>query len=171
MRTRIIRPLPFEASKRHILRFNARIEAFDRNPNLKVRLDSDSAGDVLTPSTRSGDSATGAQGAAKPRAAVPAPTSGAASVANVAGFAEPGSVFIRLAIDDAETLDPHSLQLSLDEVPIPVPANGLLELPLEIGDAHRIVATGRRNGRSVQGQLAMTPSLEDEGRPFALVLA
>ena len=46
----------------------------------------------------------------------------------------PPTVFVRVAVDGAETLDANSLQLVVNEVPIPIPSNGLIELPLEIGD-------------------------------------
>ena len=153
-----------EETKEWATRFNARIEAFDRNPNLKVRLDASEGG--KTPA------AEGAEAFPSEVKSKSAATGQAASAdANPLDDGASRSVFIRLAVDDADTLDSSSLQLLLNEVPIPIPSNGLVELPLEIGDAHRIVATGRRNGRAVRGEVQLTPNAEDEGRPVELTLA
>ncbi len=149
-----------EETKEWARRFNERIDAFDRNPNLKVKLDASAGSEAA---------GAGAKGAAQtPRdsaQAGPAPASGPAPAT-----ARP-TVKVRLALDNADKLDEGSLQMLINEAPVATPADGLIELPLEVGVLHRLVATGRSNGKPLRGALELTPTLDDEGRALALELA
>ena len=68
-------------------------------------------------------------------------------------------------------MDPGTLRLRLNEVPLIVPEDFMLEVPLEVGLAQRFVAEATRGGRPVAARLEITPTPEDEGRPLALELA
>jgi hypothetical protein len=127
-----------EETKEWARRFHERMDAFDRNPNLKIRLDA--ARDDGT-AARSTDTATiglGSDGTIAGHS-----TDGQATVS--ASTTWP-SVNIRLAIEDAETFDADSLRLTVNEKFVPVSAQGLIELPLEVGLAHRLIAIA--SGRS-----------------------
>ena len=77
---------------------------------------------------------------------------------------------MRLAIDDAASV--QGLQLTVDGRTVAVPPTGLVELPLEVGRAHTISASGMRRGVRVQGDLALpAPSRDDDQKPLSLQLA
>lgn len=80
--------------------------------------------------------------------------------------AEP--VHIRLCVDD--DLEAGSLALRVDGLPADVPRDGCVELELAPGRAHRVEAHGRRAGRPVHGELALTARADDDGRPVRLAL-
>jgi hypothetical protein len=154
-----------EETKEWARRFNAQIAAFDRNPNLKIRLDSKNGADGtnadttdINKSSKAGPSGSG--------------TSPAANAANDSGtLPSQVTVKVRLAVDDAETLDRGSLQLAVNEALVEIGSDGLIELPLEVGHAHHLTATGRRNGQSLRGEIAITPTINDEGKPHTINLA
>jgi hypothetical protein len=80
-------------------------------------------------------------------------------------------VHIRLCVDD-DGVEAGSLALSVDGgAPAGVPNDGCVELALAPGQPHRLEAHGRRAGREVHGELALTADADDEGRPFQLALA
>jgi hypothetical protein len=84
--------------------------------------------------------------------------------------AAPPAVNVRLAVDGIETLDSGSLVLTVHDTPVSVPADGFVELALEPGVPHRIVATGRRKGQLVRAELTTTPTLDDENAPLLISL-
>ena len=141
--------------------FRARVAAFDSNPNLKIRLPGASAEDLR--------GRRGRQGRGRGDTPITArPTDGGAAPSSAAQLA---TVQVRLAIEATTGLDPGTLRLRLNEVPLIVPEDFMLEVPLEIGLAQRFVAEATRGGRPVAAQLEITPTPEDEGRPLALELA
>jgi hypothetical protein len=141
-------------TKEWATQFKARIEAFDRNPNLKVRLPGEAAAE---------DTA----GAADKKAdgAAPVPGSEAGAPGTVQGSA---TIKVRLAVADADLI--QALKMSVDDVDLPIAADGHMEVPLEVGRAHTIAASGMRDGKQVRGELTLTPSLDDEGKPLLLEL-
>ena len=72
---------------------------------------------------------------------------------------------------DQRALADDQLHMQVDEAPVSVPAQGMFELPLEVGSNHRLVASGRRGGLLLKGQVDITPTLDDEGRALAIDLA
>ncbi len=150
-----------EETKSWAHRFNERIEAFDRNPSLPISLDANNpnTGKLVAPSPDKGSVQTIENG-------VVSTIPGAA----VATVSSPVSVKVRLAVDDAETLDNGSLQLVVNDASVAIPLDGLIELPLEVGYKHRLVATGRRNGQALRGELELMPTIDDEGKALALEL-
>ena len=105
-------------------RFRARIDSFDTNPNLKVRLDTrDRSEPPASGSTPAADTQRHGRGESDEKAA-------AATQSHVTGL-------IRVVIEDVASLDPGSLQLSVDAADKAVPENGDLMLPLELGISHR----------------------------------
>jgi hypothetical protein len=157
-----------EETKEWAQRFTERINAFDRNPNLTVKLGGDE-----TPAGASAAAPRAAAAAAGATASGNGAANGATAAGNAARTpaASSASVNVRLAIDDAETLEDGSLGLTVNDVVVPVPPDGLAELPLEVGVRHHLVASGRRGGRGVRGELEIIPTPEDEDRPLALGLA
>jgi hypothetical protein len=80
-------------------------------------------------------------------------------------------VKVRLAVQTDLLLDPGSLTLTVDAAQVPLSAEGFIELPLEINKAHVLVATGRSNSEVLRAEMTITPSADDEGKPFSLNLS
>jgi hypothetical protein len=110
-------------------------------------------------------------GTGKDAAAEPAPggTVGTVGTIGSANGQAPLSASLRLSID-IDSLDAGSLEFSVDGTPTALSAEGLAELSLEIGREHRLEASARRNGQAVHGALALTPTVDDEGRPVEIKL-
>lgn len=81
------------------------------------------------------------------------------------------SVTVRLAVQTDLPLDAGSMALTVDASPVPLSAEGFVELPLEINRAYVLVATGRSNGEALRAEMTITPLAEDEGKPFSLNLS
>jgi hypothetical protein len=145
--------------------FRSTLEAFDRNPNLQVRIGESKNGTGAAETSRADGHAAASGNGAPPAASAARAASGAAVAA------APPSVNVRLAIDGIETLDEGSLVVTVHDVPVTVPASGFVEMTLEAGVAHRIVATARRRGQLVRAELTTTPTLNDEDAPLLLSLA
>ncbi|HWT38068.1 MAG TPA: SLATT domain-containing protein [Paraburkholderia sp.] len=154
-------------------RFSEMIDSFDRNPNLKVTLGN--ANRDASKGAGNGDPAynasggDGAQQATAPVAPAPATATGQDPQRNQQASTE-GAVTIRLAIVGADTLDSGSLQLFVDEELKQVSPHGLIELQLDAGHPHSVVATGRREGQTVRGELHEDITVDDENKSFALQL-
>jgi hypothetical protein len=80
-------------------------------------------------------------------------------------------VTIHLAVQTDLPLDTGSMALTVDAVPVALSAEGFVELPLEVDRAHVLVATGRSNGDALRAEMTITPSVNDEGKPFSLNLS
>jgi hypothetical protein len=80
------------------------------------------------------------------------------------------SVTVHLAVQTDLPLDAGSLRLTVDAAPVALSAEGFADLPLEINRAHVLVAAGRSNGDALRAEMTITPSTDDEGRPFSLKL-
>lgn len=132
--------------------FRSRIQAFDRNPDLKVRLPGE---EPPKPSlvAKPDDAAKAADGTAAPAASV----------------VDQHIVRVRLAI--ADTAATQQLTVNLNDHPIAIPADGNVEVPLEVDRLHTFVARGMRNGAQVSGTLQITPTRDDEGKPLLLGLS
>lgn len=141
--------------------FRARVAAFDSNPNLKIRLPGADTHDPIAAAAAGRVGAGGDTGTARPT-----PTAGTAP----SSTAQLATVQVRLAIEGTTGLDPGTLRLRLNEVPLIVPEDFMLEVPLEVGLAQRFVAEATRAGRPVGARLEIMPTPEDEGRPLALEL-
>lgn len=76
---------------------------------------------------------------------------------------------VRLAI--ADTAATQQLTVNLNDHPIAIPADGNVEVPLEVDRLHTFVARGMRNGAQVSGTLQITPTRDDEGKPLLLGLS
>jgi hypothetical protein len=133
-------------------RFRSRINAFDNNPNLKLRLEAQEDG-------RNGAAA----GITPAAAANLEKAKGKASATPVTGL-------VRVAIEHIEEFEPNSLHLTADSIERPVPADGVLMLPLELEKRHRLVAAAKRAGTDVRSELDITPAASDESRSFTLTL-
>jgi hypothetical protein len=131
--------------------FRSRIQAFDRNPDLKVRLPGEEA-PKPPPGAKPDDAAKVADGKAPPATPV----------------ADQHTVKVRLAVADTETT--QQLTVNLNDHPIAIPADGNVEVPLEVDRPHTFVARGMRNGAQVSGTLQITPTRDDEGKPLLLTL-
>lgn len=152
-------------------RFSQMIDTFDRNPNLKVSLGGtpgDQPGAAAEPNPNAGEAgvAAGASGGGKSAAApaqgttpAPAPADAHVSIVNA-----------RLAIDGIETLDAGSLRLVVDGTQIHVPDDGFVELQLDPGMDHAIVASGQRGGQAVQAELQENLTIEDDNKPLTIKL-
>ena len=81
------------------------------------------------------------------------------------------SVTVRLVVQSDLPLDPGSLALTVDAAPVPLSADGFVELPLEINRAHVLVATGRSNSEALRAEMTITPSVDDESKGFNLKLS
>jgi hypothetical protein len=76
---------------------------------------------------------------------------------------------MRLAIDGAATV--QALRLTVDGREATVLPSGMVELPLEVGRDHTIIASGMRNGVRVQNQLTVpSPGRDDDQKPLSLRL-
>lgn len=75
---------------------------------------------------------------------------------------------VRLAIDDAAHI--AGLALSVDGHPQAIGPTGFVELALDPGRPHRIIADGTRDSRPVRGALTVTPGAGDVQMPLALTL-
>lgn len=151
-------------------RFSEMIESFDRNPNLKVSLGG-SNGDAGK-TGRNTDVPAGAPASARDdaKAGGSTPAQPGADGTAAAAFLVDPTVTVRLAIVGADTLDSGSLQLFVDEEMRPVPPDGLIELSLDAGHKHTLVATGRRNSQAVRDQLDEDITSDDENKSLALKL-
>lgn len=156
-----------DETKQWAKRFSQMIDAFDRNPNLKVSLGGTSGSDT------DGGASTGAHAGQKADATSASASStgdanreGAQTIAGAAS--DIASVNVRLAVDGVDTLDPGSLSLFLDDVRIDVPADGFVELAVDAGRDHTIVATARRGGQPVRAELHENVTIEDEDRALSL---
>jgi len=149
-----------EETKEWSRRFNERIEAFDRNPNLKIRFETDA---------KTSGPAASANEPPQTEAKKSSPTIDNTTLDSevVTGL---DTVTVRLAINDSATLDNESLALKVNETIVPIKPEGLIELPLEVGHTHRIVATARRTGQAVRGELQINPNLDDDHKALALDL-
>ena len=116
--------------------FRTNLEAFDRNPNLQVRIGESRNGEGRDTERAEGREAS-TNGAGPPQAGQRATSPGGGTT-----VATPAAVNVRLAVDGIETLDVGSLVLTVHDTPVSVPADGFVELALEPGVPHRIVATG-----------------------------
>jgi hypothetical protein len=135
--------------------FRARIDSFDRNPDLRISHGSSAIknteteyplpSDLVSPGSSQTNTATTPEANAKP-----------------------DIVTIRLAIDDINEI--QTPILTINDSATFVPADGQIELPLEAGHIHRIAATGFRAGKQVRASLELTPTIEDEGKPVTLQL-
>ncbi|MFZ1428622.1 MAG: SLATT domain-containing protein [Geminicoccaceae bacterium] len=137
--------------------FRARVAAFDSNPNLKVRLPGGKADKAAAEDAAEGTAA--ADGGST--AAGTAPRTGP----------RPASVRVRVVIEGTDGIDAGSLLLLLDDVPLPVPKEFQLEVPLEVGVTRRFVATAKHAGQAVEGRQEITPTPDDEGRTLTLKLS
>jgi hypothetical protein len=152
-----------EETKEWAQRFNSRIAAFDSNPNLKIRLDATIRPDGTTTDATDGE---GFLGSARNGAEM-----NSAAANNGRKASSPMTVKVRLAIADTENLEQGSLKLFVNEAPVNIPEDGLIELPLEVGHAHHLAAIGRRNGQVVRAEIPFTPSINDDGKPMSLRLS
>lgn len=82
---------------------------------------------------------------------------------------QPNAVTVRLAIDNAAAT--QSLRLQVDGRDFPVGSDGCVELPLDMGVAHRLAATGTRAGVAVSGQTTITPTIDDMNKAYEITLA
>lgn len=76
-------------------------------------------------------------------------------------------VQLRITVN-TEGLDPGSLAITVDGKAAPPNEDGFLEVDLEAGKEHLIIAKAKRNGLPVADDLRITPLLTDDARPFAL---
>ena len=115
------------------------------------------------------DAVQGANVLGKPEVGRTTDLSGTASIsADGAGAPASGTIQVLLAIEDFQSLS--STSLTVDDVAVPVPPDGHVEVPLTLGAAHKIVAAGQRAGHAVSGNLTITPLLDDEQKPLSLAL-
>lgn len=164
-----------DETKQWAKRFSQMIDTFDRNPNLKVSLGGtpgDQTGAAAEPDSADAGTAAGASGSGKsaasaPQGAAPAPASGSAQA--TADEHEP-TVNARLAIDGIDTLDAGSLRLVVDGTQIDVPDDGFVELQLDPGRDHLIVASGQRGGQAVRAELQENLTSEDDNKPLTIKL-
>ena len=75
---------------------------------------------------------------------------------------------VRLAIDDAAHI--AGLALTVDGHPQAIGPTGFVELALDPGRPHRIIADGTRDSRPVHGAITVTPGAGDVQIPIALTL-
>lgn len=82
--------------------------------------------------------------------------------------AAPGEmVQLRITVN-TEGLDPSSLAITVDGKAAQPNEHGFLEVELEAGKEHLIIANAKRNGVPVADELRITPLVTDDARPFAL---
>jgi hypothetical protein len=81
------------------------------------------------------------------------------------------AVEVRLAINDFATLEPGSLQLSVDDRPLSADAEGFALAHVEPDQEHRFAARAKRDGRLVAAEAILKVAANDEGEPLALELA
>lgn len=160
-----------DETKQWAKRFSQMIDTFDRNPNLKVSLggspgaqpgagagpepEADDAGGRVDKIGRG----YGAAAASQP----PAPTAAHEDE-------RAPTVNVRLALDGIDTLDEGSLRLEVDGTQVDVPGDGFVELQLDPGMDHAIVATGQRAQKAVRAQLQENVTIEDEDKPLTIML-
>lgn len=135
-------------------RFRARMDAFDRNPNLKVPLD------VSGREEQPARSLPPAEGEGERTPAGDAASTGAAPITRL----------IPVEIEDVASLDAGSLRLTIDGVEKHVPENGVVRLPLKNGVTYHLVATAMRGGQTVCDELSVAPAVGDESKTFKLTL-
>ena len=162
-----------DETKQWAKRFSQMIDTFDRNPNLKVSLGGspgDQPGAGAEPNPNAGDASAFAGASGVGKSAAPA-AQGAASASAPTTADEPVSIVnARLAIDGIETLDAGSLRLVVDDAQVDVPDDGFVELQLEPGRDHAIVASGQRGGQAVQAELQENLTIEDDNKPLTIKL-
>jgi hypothetical protein len=140
-------------------RFRSRIDAFDRNPNLKIRLDSLERRDQA-----------GAEAGVSASATTNGRQEGGRPAAGSGETTQARTVEVRVAVEGAAGIDPGSLRVTMDGAELTVPDDRVLSLSVEIDVAHRLVATAVREGREVRGELELTPTAADEGKSLVLEL-
>jgi hypothetical protein len=148
------------------------IDTFDRNPNLKVSLAGSTGTDTGSNAGQNADAAPASGSSTDAARSAGAQTS--AGAANSVSMTNPpnnvAAVNVRLAVDGVSTLDPGSLGLFVDDVKIDVPADGFVELTLDPGQDHAVVATARRGGQVVRAELHEKVTIDDEDKALSLQL-
>ncbi|KQV46662.1 hypothetical protein [Duganella sp. Root336D2] len=82
--------------------------------------------------------------------------------------AAPGEMVLLRITVNTEGLDPGSLAITVDGKAAQANEDGFLEVELEAGKEHLIIANAKRMGQLVTDELRMTPLVTDDARPFAL---
>ncbi|SDR61714.1 SLATT domain-containing protein [Paraburkholderia tuberum] len=164
-----------DETKQWAKRFSQMIDTFDHNPNLKVSLSGapgDQTGTAAEHDAGAAGATTGSSAAgnntdrsAQAIALAPAPVDADADEAKSVP-----TVNARLAIEGVDTLDAGTLRLTVDEVEMVVPEDGFVELGVDPGRDHAIVATGRRGGEVVRNELHENLSIDDEDKPLTIAL-
>jgi hypothetical protein len=85
-------------------------------------------------------------------------------------IAGPDTVDIRMAIDNPD-LDPGTLRLFVDDKPVDIGDDGMVELTIEPNVTHYLRANAMRQGVAVSAQETATVTLDDEGSSRSLKLA
>ena len=80
---------------------------------------------------------------------------------------------VRLAVsaEPGVTMDAGSLQMSVDATRIDVTPEGFAEPAIEVGRTYTVVATAKSAGEALKGELLLTATLEDDGKPYEIRLA
>ncbi|HZP21675.1 MAG TPA: SLATT domain-containing protein [Bauldia sp.] len=145
-----------EDTKEWARRFSANIQRFDQNPNLKVSLEEKS--DARAEAAASAEDEAKQQEATK-------------DAQKPASDSPPTTVDVRLAMTSVVgPIDPGSLSLHVDDNDVAVPANGLIELPLEVDVEHTIAGRATSAGKGITGELRTTPTLASHGQSLGLTL-
>lgn len=82
--------------------------------------------------------------------------------------AAPGEMVLLRITVNTDGLDSGSLTITVDGKAALANEDGFLEVELEAGKEHLIIANAKRNGVPVTDELRITPLVTDDTRPFAL---
>jgi len=80
------------------------------------------------------------------------------------------SVVVQVSVTDVSTLDDGSLSITVDGQPQAVSEVGTFELKVAPGASVKVQAKATRQALSLEGELVLTPTVDDGGRVFTLEL-
>jgi hypothetical protein len=79
--------------------------------------------------------------------------------------ASPAVAHLRLAFD-LSNVDPNTLAVTGDGAPVPVTDEGFVELPLTVGELHKLAAQATSGGNAVRWECSLLPALNTESEPI-----
>jgi len=80
------------------------------------------------------------------------------------------AVVVQVSVTDVSTLDDGSLSITVDGQPQAVSEVGMFELKVAPGASVKVQAKATRQALSLEGELVLTPTVDDGGRVFTLEL-
>ena len=99
-----------------------------------------------------------------------AAATGKASTSSDTGTPSTNEVIIRVAVHADAPVDLGSMTLTSDGAPVTLSSDGFVELSLQVGKEHTLVASAKSSGRALSATLTITLTVDDEAKPLTLQL-